>query len=320
MTAPLLALEELSLDYDGRRGLDAVSLSLEKGRILGLVGESGSGKSSLALALMGLLPSNAALTGRLLLDGADLVTMKHAERDALRGRRLAMVFQDPMTALNPVFSIGSQLVDAQRARFPQSGRSALLARGLGMLKRVGIADAERRLKAYPHELSGGMRQRVLIAMALLTEPDLLIADEPTTALDVTVEAQIMALFEQLRDEFAGSILFISHSLALVSRLADEVAVLYAGRLIELAPARTLFAAPAHPYTRALIACETGPGEGKTVPTIPGAVPGPGTALPGCRFAPRCPHRQPLCTETAPPLREIGAGRRAACHFAESFLA
>ena len=195
-----------------------------------------------------------------------------------------------------------------------SGRK-LLARGVDMLAQVGIADPPRRLAAYPHELSGGMRQRVLIAMALLCEPDLLIADEPTTALDVTIEAQIMALFETLRDGFAGSILFISHSLALVSRLADDVAVLYAGHLIETAPARALFAAPAHPYTKALIACETGEGQGKLVPTIAGAVPGPGQSLPGCCFAPRCAQRQPLCVEQSPGLRDIGGGRRAACHFA-----
>ncbi|HVJ53542.1 MAG TPA: ABC transporter ATP-binding protein [Aliidongia sp.] len=311
----LLELRDLSLDYAGKRSLDRLSLTLERGRILGLVGESGSGKSSLALALMDLLPGNAALDGQILLNGTDLRAITPHQRAALRGRKLAMVFQDPMTALNPLFPIGRQLVDAQRARHPEAGRRALLDRGREMLRRVGIADPEARLKAYPHELSGGMRQRVLIAMALLCEPDLLIADEPTTALDVTIEAQIMGLFEELRDHFSGSILFISHSLALVSRLADEVAVLYAGHLIETAPARTLFALPAHPYTQALIACETGEGEGKIVPTIPGAVPAPGSDLPGCSFAPRCPARQPLCIEAAPPLRDVGQGRRAACHFA-----
>jgi peptide/nickel transport system ATP-binding protein len=261
VSPPLLAIRDLSLDYASAggavRGLDRVSFELGRGRILGLVGESGSGKSSLALAVMGLLPANTGpVTGQILLDGTDILALPPNERHGLRGRRLAMVFQDPMSALNPVFTIGSQLVDAQRARRPTGARRELLDRGAEMLRRVGIADPKRRLASYPHELSGGMRQRILIAMALLCEPDLLIADEPTTALDVTIEAQIMALFEELRDSFAGSMLFISHSLALVSRLSDAVAVLYGGKLVEMASTRDLFTAPSHPYTQALIACET----------------------------------------------------------------
>ena len=310
----LLELEALTLDYAGRNGnvraLDAVSLTLARGRILGLVGESGSGKSSLALALMGLLPPGASLAGQIRLDGADLA----AEAESLRGRRLAMVFQDPMSALNPVFTLGSQLVDAQRRRFPQVGRRDLLGRAAAMLRRTGIAEPERRLGLYPHELSGGMRQRVLIAMALLCEPDLLIADEPVTALDVTIAAQIMALFESLRDDFAGSMIFVSHSLALVSRLCDAVAVLYAGKLVELAPSAALFAAPRHPYTKALIACETDDRPGP-LPTIAGTVPSLAGPIQACVFAARCPNVAERCRAEAPVLRDLGGGQLAACHFA-----
>jgi peptide/nickel transport system ATP-binding protein len=305
-----LDLDQVSLDYTGRggtvRALDRVSLSLERGRILGLVGESGSGKSSLVLALMGLLPDGAHLTGRMTLDGADATR--------LRGRKLAMVFQDPMTALNPVFTLASQLIDAQRARLPHAPRAELRARAAAMLRRTGIAEPERRLASYPHQLSGGLRQRVLIAMALLTEPELLIADEPVTALDVTIAAQIMALFEELRDDFASSMIFVSHSLALVSRLCDEVAVLYAGTLVETAPTAALFATPRHPYTRALIACETDDGAG-ALPTIPGTVPRLTGPADSCVFAARCPLCTERCRTEAPVLRDLGDGRRAACHFA-----
>jgi peptide/nickel transport system ATP-binding protein len=309
-----LELDQVSLDYTGRSGtvraLDRVSLALERGRILGLVGESGSGKSSLVLALMGLLPDGARLSGQMVLDGANLAT----EAPRLRGRKLAMVFQDPMTALNPVFTLESQLIDAQRARFPQAPRAELRTRAAAMLGHTGIAEPERRLASYPHELSGGLRQRVLIAMALLTEPELLIADEPVTALDVTIAAQIMALFEALRDDFAGSMIFVSHSLALVSRLCDEVAVLYAGTLVEIAPTTALFAAPRHPYTRALIACEADDGAG-ALPTIPGTVPRLAGPAASCVFAARCPLCAERCRIEAPVLRDLGDGRRAACHFA-----
>ncbi|MEA2756884.1 MAG: peptide/nickel transport system ATP-binding protein [Aliidongia sp.] len=309
-----LELDQVSLDYAGRSGtvraLDRVSLSLARGRILGLVGESGSGKSSLVLALMGLLPDGAHVTGRMTLDGADLIV----EAPRLRGRSLAMVFQDPMTALNPVFTLESQLIDAQRARFPGLPRAELRARAAAMLRRTGIAEPDRRLASYPHELSGGLRQRVLIAMALLALPELLIADEPVTALDVTIAAQIMALFEELRDGFDGSMIFVSHSLALVLRLCDEVAVLYAGTLVETAPVAALFAAPRHPYTQALIACEADGGAG-ALPTIPGAVPRLAGPADSCVFAPRCPLCAERCRVEAPVLRDLVGGRRAACHFA-----
>jgi peptide/nickel transport system ATP-binding protein len=307
----LLTLERLTLDYrNGIRGLDDVSLTLAPGRILGVVGESGSGKSSLALALMGLLPAGSRITGTARLDGADLLE----DAPLLRGRTLAMVFQDPMSALNPVFTIGTQLVLAQRARFPQLSRHALLDRAEAMLARTGIAEPRRRLATYPHRLSGGQRQRVLIAMALLVEPLLLIADEPVTALDATIAAQILALFEALRDELKGAMIFISHSLAQVSRLADAVAVLYAGALVELAPVGALFAGPRHPYTAALLACEAEDRPGRPAPSIPGSVPsrvGPATA---CVFAPRCPQAAEICRQASPPLRDLG-GRQAACHFA-----
>jgi peptide/nickel transport system ATP-binding protein len=310
----LLALHRLTLDYqNGVRALDGISLTLARGRILGVVGESGSGKSSLALALMGLLPPGSQIAGEARLDGADLLQ----DAQSLRGRSLTMVFQDPMSALNPVFTLGTQLVLAQRARFPQLSRRVLLDRAAAMLARTGIAEPTRRLGTYPYRLSGGQRQRVLIAMALLVEPALLIADEPVTALDATIAAQILALFEALRDELKGAMIFISHSLAQVSRLADEVAVLYAGMLVEWAPVAALFEAPRHPYTAALLACETDnrpEDRTKPAPSIPGSVPtrtGPAVA---CVFAPRCPQAAEICRQEAPPLRDLG-GRHAACHFA-----
>jgi peptide/nickel transport system ATP-binding protein len=314
----LVEIESLSVDFATGSGafhaLRDVSLSIGRRRVVGIVGESGSGKSTLALALLGLLPQNTAgVSGNIALDGRDLLALEPEQARRLRGTRIAMIFQDPMTALNPVFTLGTQLVDAQRNRHPELGRTELLRRAAVMLARVGIADAEARLSAYPHQLSGGMRQRVMIAMALLCEPDVLIADEPTTALDVTIEAQIVQLIKELHAGFDGAIVFVSHSLGLISEICDEVAVMYAGKIVERGPAKRLFAKPSHPYTQALLACEIDPGEepGERLVTIKGRLPDLVNVPTGCIFADRCPARFARCVEE-PPLLGVEAGHDAAC--------
>ncbi|MBP2305821.1 ATP-binding cassette domain-containing protein [Azospirillum melinis] len=316
---PLIAIRNLSVSFATGAGpadvLRNVSLDLGRGRVVGLVGESGSGKSTLASAIPRLLPRNLSrLEGSIAYGGRDLLALPDHELAALRGTRFAMIFQDPMAALNPVFRIGTQLVDLQRAKRPKERRGALLARAAAMLARVGIPDAERRLSNYPHQFSGGMRQRIMIAAALLAEPDLLIADEPTTALDPTIEGQIVALIEELRQDYRGTILLIAHSLGLVSQLCDDVAVLYAGTVVESGPAAAVLGDPRHPYTRALLACEIGAGVARraTLASIPGEVPD-ATRLPqGCVFAPRCPQAAEPCRAAVPPLRALGGGRSVAC--------
>jgi peptide/nickel transport system ATP-binding protein len=315
----LVAIDRLSVEFATGGGtlhaLRDVTLDIPAGRIVGIVGESGSGKSTLALALLRLLPRNLTrLSGSIRFAGQDLVALPEAAMRALRGTKIAMIFQDPMTALNPVFTIGTQLVDAQRARRPDAPTRALRERAAAMLAKVGIADAASRLDSYPHQFSGGMRQRIMIAMALLAEPDLLIADEPTTALDVTIEAQIVRLLEVLREEFRGTILFISHSLGLVSSLCDDVVVMYAGTVVETAPARSLFRAPRHPYTQALLACEVEGDARETAQlrSIPGTVPSLVEVPPGCIFAPRCERRIAGCLDGVPALRPCAPEQRAAC--------
>jgi oligopeptide/dipeptide ABC transporter ATP-binding protein len=314
----LVSIRKLTLEASTPRGtahiLRGIDLEIGRRRIVGVVGESGSGKSSLAACLVGLLPANLSrIGGEIVFDGTDLLALPEAAMDAWRGTRIAMIFQDPMTALNPLFTIGTHLVDVLHRRHPGLARKDTKARAIAALESVGIADAPLCVSSYPHQLSGGMRQRVLIAMALLVEPDLLLADEPTTALDATVEAQIVALLEDLRRSFAGSIIFISHHLGLVAQFCDDLCVMYGGTVVETGPVAEVLGAPRHPYTRALLACELDDdAAGGRLVSIPGDVPDPVTPDAGCVFAPRCPHAADACRAAVPALRDAGAGRQAAC--------
>jgi peptide/nickel transport system ATP-binding protein len=317
----VLSIRDLNVDYRTSRGVAravrGVNLDLPAGSFVGLVGESGSGKSTLALALMGLLPKNAtASAGSVLFDGTPLGDIAGLEMESKRGTALAMVFQDPMSALNPLFRVGTQMVQAQRRRYPNEPRKSLLRRAADMLTRVGIPSPEARLRGYPHELSGGMRQRVMIAMALLVKPRLLIADEPTTALDATVEAQIAKLLQEVRNDIDGSVLFVSHSLGLVAELCDQIVVMYAGTVVESGPAGDVFASPRHPYTRALLACEIDPWaetESDTLQTIPGIVPDLVAPPVGCIFRDRCAFAVEKCAEN-PPEVMVGPGHLSRCWF------
>ena len=293
--------------------VDGVSFQLERGRTLALVGESGCGKSLTGLALLRLVPSPGRVEpgSTILLDGQDLMALDERAMRQVRGGRIGMVFQDPMTSLNPVLAIGDQIAEAVRAHRSVSRQEAM-ARARSLLQEVGIADPERRLAEYPHQLSGGMRQRAMIAIALAAEPELLIADEPTTALDVTVQAQILELLDRLRQERGMAVLLITHDLGVVAGRADDTCVMYAGQVVERASTRALFAQPSHPYTRGLfgsVPSIAGPRQRLT--PISGSVPPP-TAWPtGCRFAPRCPQRFERCVQMPSP-RNAGPGHAARC--------
>ncbi len=309
---PLVSIEALTVRAGAATILRGVSLAVPRGSILGVVGESGSGKSTLGAALMGLLPPGLVATGRIGFGGRDLLALPPAALHALRGRELAMVGQDPMTALNPLFTVGTHLADVARRRHPALSRHQAREAGQRMLQRVGIADPAARMAAYPHQLSGGMRQRVAIGMALLADPALLVADEPTTALDATVEAQVAALFAGLRTGMAGSVLFISHHLGLVAQLCDSICVLYGGTVVESGPAAAVTQAAKHPYTQALLACEIDPDAAGPLRFIPGDVPPPASSIAGCLFAPRCSRAVPQCLRVVPPLAEKAPGHAAAC--------
>lgn len=313
---PLIAIEGLRVAFDGAPALRGVDLSVAKGEAVGLVGESGSGKSVTWLAALRLLPTKARVQGRVMLDGRDLLTAPEAELDAVRGGRVAMIFQDPASALNPVLSIGRQLGEALALHRGLSG-GALAAQARRLLEQVGIPDPARRLSSYPHEMSGGQNQRVMIAMALAGEPDLLIADEPTTALDVTIQAQILDLLGDIRRDTGMALVLISHDLGVVAETCDRVAVMYGGRIVEEAPADALFAAPRHPYARGLLDALPPLHAQRRLVAIPGAPPDPRAMPPGCAFAPRCAHVAPACVASPPPLRAIAPGRRTACARAEA---
>jgi len=294
--------------------IEDVSFSLKPGEILGIVGESGSGKSVTALSIMGLLPSPPAriAAGLVRFDGRVLTGLSERQMQPIRGPGIGMIFQEPMTSLNPVFSIGEQIMETIRAH-ERLAPAALRARAIAMLDKVGIPAAARRLDDYPHQMSGGQRQRVMIAMALACQPRLLIADEPTTALDVTIQAQILDLLMDLRDEFGMGIIIITHNMGVIAETADRVLVMYAGRVIEQAPVARIFDQPLHPYTRGLLECVPSLTEDRPrLVAIPGTLPEPSRRPRGCRFAPRCAMAQPGCTEAVPLLESLQPEHSAAC--------
>jgi oligopeptide/dipeptide ABC transporter ATP-binding protein len=291
--------------------VQGLSFDIAAGEVLAVVGESGSGKSVTALSLMGLVPARVTADA-MTLDGVSLLGRTNREMQRIRGREMAMIFQEPMTSLNPVLTIGRQIGEVLR-RHEGLSLHAARPRVRDLLDLVGIPDADARMHSYPHEMSGGMRQRVMIAMALACNPRLLIADEPTTALDVTVQAQILDLLRNLRTRLGMAVLFITHDLGLVAEFADRVLVMYAGRAVELAPTRSIFRRPAHPYTAALLRSMPSLGQpGAMLPTIPGMVPPVHAMPPGCRFAPRCGFALPACDAALPELRPVGEGQHTAC--------
>ena len=317
----VLRVEHLSVDFRTGAGrlhaLRDVSLAVPRGEIVGIVGESGCGKSTLINAVMGLLAANAEIvSGEIRFSGVDLLKMPADELRRFRGDRITTVLQDPMTSLNPVFSIGAQMTAIQYRSDASRGQKRL--RAVEFLSKVRIPDPERRLDQYPHQFSGGMRQRICIAMALLTDPDLLIADEPTTALDATLEVQVIRLLKDLQRDLGCSILFISHHLGVVAELCDQVAIMYAGEVVERGTVRQIFHDARHPYSRKLIECDPARIAEPTrdLPTIPGELPGLVSLPEGCIFKGRCDYRFDRCDAERPAERGVAATHRAACHLAE----
>ena len=318
-----LEVQELSVSFRLAGGVealavDAVSFTVGRGETLALVGESGCGKSVTCLALMRLLPTPPARQsgGRVLLSGRDLTSMSEREMRQVRGTAMSMIFQEPMTSFDPVYTMGDQLAEAVLAHGWSGGERELHEKIIDTMASVGLPDPAGLMKRYPHELSGGMKQRAMISMALLGDPEIILCDEPTTALDVTIQAQIMELLARIRDERGTSMLFITHNLGLVAELARRAAVMYAGRIVEIAPVAELFRLPLHPYTAGLLASV--PRLGARVdrlPAIPGTVPGLGRRPPGCRFVSRCLLAQDICRQVEPALEDKGDGRLCACHFA-----
>ncbi|WP_404955247.1 ABC transporter ATP-binding protein [Streptomyces sp. 147326] len=322
MTAPLLEVRDLRVTFTTARGtvraVDSIGFTVESGRTLGIVGESGSGKSVTSLAVMGLHRGPVEVGGSVALAGRELTTLSERELSRVRGRRIAMIFQDPLSSLHPYYTVGEQIAEHFRVHF-KAGRAAARKRAVDMLGEVGIPEPARRAGEYPHQFSGGMRQRAMIAMALACEPELLIADEPTTALDVTVQAQILELIARLQQERGLGVLMITHDLGVVARVAHEVLVMYGGRAAEQAPAEELFADPAHPYTRGLLDSlpRLDSADDQPLPFIPGSPPSLLAPAPGCAFAPRCSRAAARCTDVRPEPAAYGDGpdRTVACHFA-----
>ncbi len=314
---PLLQVDDLVTEFSTGTGplraVDRVSFTVDRGEVLGLVGESGCGKSVTSLSIMRLVPPPGRIAaGRILLDGEDLLVKDAEAMRQVRGARIGMVFQEPMTSLNPVFSIGDQIASAALAH-SGGGRAAAWERAVEMLHLVQVPAPAERVRDYPHQLSGGLRQRAMLALALVSGPRLLIADEPTTALDVTIQAQILDLLRRLQAERGMAVLMITHDLGVVAELCHRVAVIYAGRIVELAPVERIFARPLHPYTRGLLRCLPHPSRfGQPLFSIEGAPPDPRRPSAGCRFAPRCPHAIESCRRDEPPLEAREPGHLVAC--------
>jgi peptide/nickel transport system ATP-binding protein/oligopeptide transport system ATP-binding protein len=318
--APLLQIEDLKVHFPGAgppvRAVDGVSFSVERGETYALVGESGCGKSATALSILRLVEPGKIAGGRLIFEGRDLLTLAEKDMRKVRGGRIGLVFQEAAAALNPVMRIGAQVTEALRIHKRLARREAK-DEAVRLLRLVALSDPERQARAYPHELSGGMKQRVMLAIALSCSPSLLIADEPTTALDVTIQAQILALLRRLRRELDLTVLLITHDLGVVAENADRVGVMYAGRLVEEAPVGSLFKEPKHPYTRGLLrsmpGVEGGSHGDRRLYTLPGGVPDPVSPPPGCRFHPRCPDRFEPCSQEEPENTVVQDGRMVSCH-------
>lgn len=326
LEAPLLEVEDLHVEFRMRDGVvqanNGISYTLRAEETLAIVGESGSGKTVSAQAVMGIIdtPPGYITKGAARFRGVDLFTLPDSERRAIRGERIAMIFQDALTALNPVFPVGWQIAEMYRAHRGTS-KSEARKHAIELLDRVRMPGAKERVDAYPHEFSGGMRQRAMIAMALALDPEVLIADEPTTALDVTVQAQIMRLLEDLQEETGMGLILITHDLAVIAEVADRVLVMYAGKPVEVGSINEIFRQPGHPYTLGLMQSIARPEQkGDRLVPIEGSPPDLRHVPSGCPFHPRCRYRQEVCVEVEPPLTEIGDGRASACHFAEEVLA
>ncbi len=322
-TGTILSVRDLKTYFQTEDGVvkavDGITFTLKRGETIGIVGESGSGKSVTNLSVMRLIPEppGKIVGGDIIFDGIDVLSLPIEEVRKLRGKRIAMIFQDPMTSLNPFLKISTQLTEITRLHLGYSKKQAY-EHAIKMLKTVGIPAAEKRVDDYPHEFSGGMRQRVMIAMALSCEPELLIADEPTTALDVTIQAQILELIKNLKDEFGTSVILITHDLGVVAGMTEKIIVMYAGKVFESAPTAELFATPANPYTKGLLKSVPDPAheDGTALYQIPGLPPDVARLPPGCPFAERCERTQDICTKEFPPFVQINENHHSLCHFAK----
>ncbi|GAA4957069.1 ABC transporter ATP-binding protein [Yinghuangia aomiensis] len=325
---PLLEIRDLVVEFAGDEGavraVDGVAYSVRPGEILGVVGESGSGKSVTAMSVLGLIRRPGRIVGgEIRLRGRDLLGLTHRQMREIRGNQVAMIFQDPMTALNPVMTVGAQIIEALRLHDRKMSRAAARERAVELLTSVGVPQPEVRVGQYPHEFSGGMRQRAMIAIAIANRPQLLIADEPTTALDVTVQAQVLDLLRDARDTTGAATVIITHDLGVVAELADSVVVMYAGRVVEQAAVSELFAAPRHPYTLGLLAgvptSEDEDEDDDDLASIPGTPPDMAHPPAGCAFHPRCPIARDRCRTERPPLAQAAPGHRSACHYADELV-